>query len=316
MNEKENLMAYIAGLIDGDGSISIIKENRASGPKYYPCIQLSNVFEGMIDLLLETFGGSKKVKSRQPHSKKIQHVWNVRGVESCKSVINAILPYLVLKRNQAIHLQKFIECQDDANLMQLKMKSLNNDCLTNDGDIVRQATKNSKDQKFWAYFAGIMDTEGSFSIRKNKPSFGCKNFKYNPVIQLSMASFDTMNHIRKNMCYGKVCFPKAKTTQRGFVYKMAIGKMNECIDVIKCLTPFLRFKINNALELSNFCENYKPVILKQTGVSPEELEFRENCYQRLKQINKCGIVKPSLIDSEALQRGDEGQAGKPCSLND
>lgn len=307
MKQEDILMAYIAGLIDGDGSISIIKENRSSGTKYYPCIQLSNVFEGMIDLLHMCFGGCKKIKSVQNHSKKIQFVWNVRGFDSCKHTIEKIYPYLVLKKNQAKNLIEFINDSNDAEKKHMKMKSLNNDCLVDEGKVVKQARKNTEDLFFWSYFAGILDTEGSFSIRRNKPSCGSICFKYNPMIQLGMASFAAMNYIRSNLCFGKVCFPKAKTTQRGFIYKMAIGKIDECIETINKIIPFLKFKTASAKELLNFCKNYTPIIHKQKGVPIEELEFRENCYQRLKQVNESGIVKPSLIDSETLKLGDEGQ---------
>lgn len=311
-------MAYIAGLIDGDGSISLIRENRVSDSKYYPCIQLSNVFEGMIDFLHQTFGGCKKIKSRQSHAKKLQYVWNVRGIESCKKMIEKIMPFLVLKKKQAKKLLNFVKEPSKFNpeKERLEMQGLNNDSLTEIGSVSKQALKNSEDEKFWAYFAGIMDTEGSFSIKKGSPSWGCKNYRYTPMIQLTMASFDVMNFIRKNLCFGRVCFPKAACTQRGFTYKLMIIKADHCIEMVKNILPYLLFKKYAASELVNFCKNFTPVKCKQKGVAEEELKFRDSCYQKIKQFNESGIVKPSLIDSEILKLDDEGQAGKPCSLND
>jgi hypothetical protein len=317
-NKEDLIMAYVAGLIDGDGSISLIRENRASGFKYYPCIQLSNIFEGMINLLHQTFGGCKKIKTHQSHAKKTQYVWNVRGLESCIKFLEKVLPFLVLKKKQAKVLLDYVKNPKHYNVDAEKMKiqSLNNESLVSLGSVSKQADKNTSNECFWAYFAGILETEGSFSIRKNKPSWGCVNYKYNPLIQLSMASFETMNFIRQNICLGSVCFPKAKTTQRGHTYKYLFGSVGDCIEVINKILPYLRFKKEVALELLNFCENYTPIKHKKVGVSLEELKFREDCYQKIKQINESGIVKPSLIDSEALKLGDEGQAGKPCSLND
>src|SRR6266481_3773361 len=100
VNKEDLIMSYVAGLIDGDGSISLIRENRTSGAKYYPCVQLSNVFEGMIEFLHQTFGGSKKIKSRQSHAKKTQYVWNVRGLDSCLKVLEKVTPFLILKKKQ------------------------------------------------------------------------------------------------------------------------------------------------------------------------------------------------------------------------
>lgn len=317
-NKEDLIMAYVAGLIDGDGSISLIRENRASGFKYYPCIQLSNVFEGMIDLLHQTFGGCKKIKGHQAHAKKTQYVWNVRGLESCACFLEKVLPFLILKKKQAKVLLDYVKNPKNYNVEAEKMKvqSLNNESLVASGSVAKQADKNTENECFWAYFSGILETEGSFSVRKNKPSWGCVNYKYNPLIQLSMASFEAMNFIRQNICLGSVCFPKAKTAQRGHTYKYLFGSVSDCVEVINKITPYLRFKKEVALELLNFCENYTVMTHKRAGISPEELKFREGCYQKIKQINESGIVKPSLIDSEALKLGDEGQAGKPCSLND
>lgn len=308
LNKEDVKMAYIAGILDGDGSFSLLKEKRANGFKYSPCIQLSNVFEGMIDLLYQTFGGSKKIKSPQGHAKKIQYVWNVRGFQSCKNVIEKVIPYIVLKKKQANLLLNFVNQSDNLNheSEKIKLQLLNNDCLVADGRVVKQALKDSDDAKFWAYFSGILDTEGSFSIRRNKPSWGCVNHKYNPIINISMASFDTMNFIRKNICLGKICFPKAKTTQRGFTYRLYFARIKDCISIIQKCLPYLRFKKDVALEMLNFCENYTPLAHKQTGISAQELDFRHQCYERIKQLNEYGVYKPSLIDSEARQ-GDEGQ---------
>lgn len=310
MESKEDLiMAYVAGLIDGDGSISLIRESRSSGFKYYPCVQLSNVFEGMINFLQETFGGCKKIKSTQAHAKKVQYVWNIRGLETCASFLEKVIPFLILKKKQAKVLLDYVKNPKIYNVDAEKMKiqSLNNESLVALGKVVKQADINTGDKRFWAYFTGILETEGSFSVRKNKPSWGCVNYKYNPLIQLSMASFEAMNFIRQNICLGSVCFPKAKTTQRGHTYKYLFGSVGDCIELIEKILPYLRFKKDVALELLNFCKNYTAVKNKRSGVSENELKFREDCYQKIKQINESGIVKPSLIDSEALKLGDEGQ---------
>ena len=327
MKSEDEIMAYIAGLMDGDGSFSIIKEKRMRGSIYSPCIQLSNVFEGMVKFLYDLFGGSLKKKSVQRLATKQQYVWNVRGFESCSYFLNKVLPFLVLKKERAEFLLNFIDkfsppkieigvdgrylkkdiAEKGQESCHLRMQSFNNDCLVADGYVAKQAIKNTEDSIFWSYLAGIMETEGSFSIRKNKPSHGSKVFKYNPLMQLSMATFETMNHIRRNTCFGTICFPKAKTAQRGFVYKLSFGRISECISVIKNILPFLRFKKETAEILLDFCENYSCIKNRRAGVPIEELAYRESCYQKIIFLNKNGFNKPSLIDSETPKQGDEGQ---------
>lgn len=313
MKDKEDIiMSYIAGIIDGDGSFSLIRENRVSGYKYYPCIQLSNVFEGMIDMLHQLFGGTKKIKSPQGHAKKIQYVWNVRGLDSCKNVLQRIIPYIVLKKKQANLLLNYVINADKLNpeMEKVRIQAMNNDCLVAEGNVVKQAKKNTKDENFWAYFSGILDTEGSFSLRRNKPTWGCVNFKYNPIINISMASFETMNFLRQNICVGKICFPKAKTTQRGFTYRLYFARVKDCASIIEKCLPYLRFKKKVALEMLNFCENYSPLAHKRSGISLEELEFRHKCYEVIKNLNEGEVYKPTLIDLEARQ-GDRAEAKAP-----
>lgn len=296
--EKE-LMAYLAGIIDGDGSLSIIREKRGDSFSFYPCIQVSNVFEGMIQLFKEKFGGTFKKKTKQPHQKKDQFVWCVRGLDSCKSVIEKLRPYLVLKAKQSDLMLEFISTKGtNDDIIRSKMQLLNNECLVAHGNVAKQANKNSSESTFWAYFAGILDTEGSFSVRKNKPSWGCVNFKYNPMVQISMASFEAMNFLRKNLAIGRICFPKAKTTQRGHTYRLYFGKISECICMLKSVLPFLKFKYEPAKILLDFCENYSPVAHKHERIPEEILEFRENCHQKIKLLNEGEVYKSSLIDLE------------------
>src|ERR1700752_2329729 len=143
--EKENeLMSYLAGIIDGDGSLSIIKEKRGDSFKFYPFIQVSNVFEGMIKLLFEKFGGSFKKKTRQSHQKKDQFVWCVRGLDSCKNVIEKIRAYIVLKAKQSDLMIEFISNKGIENeIIRSKMQLLNNSCLVAHGNVAKQAKKNS-----------------------------------------------------------------------------------------------------------------------------------------------------------------------------
>ena len=327
MKKEKELMAYVAGLMDGDGSFSIINEKRSEGDVFFPCIQLSNVFEGMTKLLHSTFGGCIKLKTIQIRAKKQQYVWNIRGFESCKNFIENTKEFLVLKQERAEYLLKFIDKfmppkersfddlgrftkrnrSEDQTIFHFHMKARNNDCLISTEKVVKQARKNNEDPCFWSYLAGIMDTEGSFSIRKGKAYQDCKNIRFTPLIQLSMATFETMNFIRKNLSFGKICFPKAKTTQRGFVFKLYLVKPAECIEFIKKLLPFLKFKNTVAGILLKFCENYSPTRNKSKGVPLEELIYRESCYDEIINENKYGFNKPSLIDSETLKLGDEGQ---------
>lgn len=286
--KEEIEMAYIAGILDGDGSFSILK-----GPtSYHPCIQLSNAFKEMSEYLFDKFEGSKRIKKpQQPHHKPL-YVWSVRGLGSAKNVLNKVLPYLVLKKERAKFMMDFIEKSlikklecIEGERTNLKMKDYNRDCLLSNGNLCNQTLECSDDPLFWSYLAGLMDTEGSFSIKREKAHSGSVNMRYNPVIQLTMVPVDCINYVRQNCSLGSYCIPKAACTQKGFAYKMSILSKDECMRFIYKILPYIRYKKGQIFTLLNFCENYGSVKHCRGGIPKETLEFREEMYQQMRKLN-------------------------------
>jgi hypothetical protein len=58
-------------------------------------------------------------------------------------------------------------------------------------------------------------------------------------------------------------------------------------------------KKEQASVLINYCCNRVNTSYNRAGIPSEELKFREECHQKIKQINKYGVYKPNLIDLEA-----------------
>lgn len=286
--KEEIEMAYAAGILDGDGSFSIMK---AHG-KYYPCIQLSNAFKGMSEWLHEKFGGSLRIKKpQQPHHKPL-YVWSVRGLDSCKNAIERFVSSIILKEPQAYLMKSFVEertndsfSQQEGERFSMKMRDWNRDVLIRQDTLQDQAVTDTECPKFWAYLAGIMDTEGSFSIKKEKPHSGSISARYNPVIQLTMVPVDVLNYIRKRCSFGTFCIPKAPCTQKGYAYKMSIISKDECIRFLCKIKDYLRFKNGQLFTLLNFCENYGSVKHCRGGIPKETLGFREEMYQQMRKLN-------------------------------
>ena len=285
---EEIVMAYVAGILDGDGSFSIMKSNG----KYYPCIQLSNAFKGMSEWLHELFGGSLRVKKPQKEHYKPLYVWSLRGLQGCKNLLEKMEPdLLVLKNWQAASMLCFIEDkmkkvipEGELSKYSLEMQNLNLDILLSHG-LVRQSDKENGNELFWSYLAGIMDTEGSFSIKKEKPHSGSVSPRYNPMIQLTMVPVEVFNHIRRFSSFGRFCVIKSKSSRKGFAHKMSICGKDECMRFCHKLIPYLRFKKGQLFTLLNFCENYGAVKHCQGKIPKETLEFREEMYQQMRKLN-------------------------------
>jgi hypothetical protein len=98
-------IAYAAGLFDGEGCITIAKAwyRKPDGTRrYYHALRLTlaMVDKAPVHWLADLFGGS--VKPHSPGNKKYrpQWRWEVRSLKAEK-MLNAIYPYLKVKRKQA-----------------------------------------------------------------------------------------------------------------------------------------------------------------------------------------------------------------------
>lgn len=292
MQEEVN-MAYTAGILDGDGSFSLLLHRTTTKSTwrsfYAPCIQLSNAFKGMSEFLHENFGGSLRIKKPQKDHHKILYVWSLRSREGCKKMIEKIMPYLVLKKDQAKLILEFLNIdhfdQHECEKFNLKMKTLNRDILLNPIGFNQQTSVDSQDPIFWSYFAGIMDTEGSFTIKKEKPRCDGFSYSYCPLIQLTMVPAACINYIRENFSLGNFCVPKAKSAGKGFAFKMNLCGKEKCIIFIEKILPYLRFKKQQASLIMNYYEGYTTVKHRRSGIPEEIINLREDMYQQMRKLN-------------------------------
>jgi hypothetical protein len=325
--EGENLeMAYLAGAMDADGSFSLIKRQAQGAriPWYTPMLQFAGVETSIQNILHKFFGGSLLVAKSytMPNGKKTksQLHWKVRGGDNCIKPLEKLIPYLILKKERARYLLDYIKNNrfvrgkvlEDFEVMQrehahIEMKRFNARSVPNLRAF--QSKTNTESLEFWSYVAGLMDTEGSFTVKrqtKNDATPGVKTARYSPYILFSMVNADCINYIRENCTFGKTYFCRNKATTKGFHYQWGITSKKDVIDFIERILPFMHVKKQQALKLVEFCKGWKDCFGK--GVTKEQLEFREQCYQEIVQLNKNGVYKPLLIVSETQEQGNEGQA--------
>uniref|UniRef100_A0A6H1ZMJ5 Putative HNH homing endonuclease n=1 Tax=viral metagenome TaxID=1070528 RepID=A0A6H1ZMJ5_9ZZZZ len=97
------LYAYLAGIIDGEGTIRINKTNysqkRMVSPQYLAHLCLGMVDKQIPDLLKETFGGNVR-EERVPNRRSIWR-WELTGRFQVPKVLISIFPYLIVKKRHA-----------------------------------------------------------------------------------------------------------------------------------------------------------------------------------------------------------------------
>lgn len=88
-------VAYLAGLIDGEGYIGV----KRSGRSFHARIQVRMVDEPAIAFLRDTLGGSYYREKEQPGRRPL-YCWQASDAAAAR-ILHAVLPYLRVKREQA-----------------------------------------------------------------------------------------------------------------------------------------------------------------------------------------------------------------------
>lgn len=109
-NPQQTVLAYLAGIIDGEGCIRIAKLSGKHYSPYAPCVNCGMTNPAAIELLHATFGGS--IRWAWPSGKnaspcKPLRYWYLNGTESVARALRLLYPHLRVKKAQATLLLDF-----------------------------------------------------------------------------------------------------------------------------------------------------------------------------------------------------------------
>ena len=91
--------AYLAGLIDGEGSITIMRQK---GKPAAVRVRFNNTDEAVIEWVISRFGGLKcEANSNSSYGKKICHRLDWNSVNAIP-ILEGVLPFLVIKKQLAL----------------------------------------------------------------------------------------------------------------------------------------------------------------------------------------------------------------------
>jgi hypothetical protein len=118
--------SYLAGIIDGEGCIScfkawIVQRNKknlqrpANEQRFYWQYQftvtITNTDLSLMKWLVVTFGGSYRGTYATTEKHKGRYEWSPKGQGHHKKILLGILPYILMKRKQAILGLKYIDLE-------------------------------------------------------------------------------------------------------------------------------------------------------------------------------------------------------------
>jgi hypothetical protein len=105
---KDTDLAYIAGLVDGEGYIGFLKKKvQGWNPNHRIRVVITNTDVGIVRWLFDSIPGSTVFFQDHCRKKRIYR-WNIQGTKAYE-FLRVILPYLRIKKAQAELAIRFIE---------------------------------------------------------------------------------------------------------------------------------------------------------------------------------------------------------------
>lgn len=116
MSEKTKF-AYLAGILDGEGCLSIGAGRRQkwSVINYNSIVSVANTDIRLIKWLHQNFGGNFFDGKQQRPTNKKHYIWRLLKRKDIELLLLAVLPYLIVKREQAINLLEFVRLPREEN---------------------------------------------------------------------------------------------------------------------------------------------------------------------------------------------------------
>jgi hypothetical protein len=99
-------ISYLAGIVDGEGTIAFAYSEKAADKKR-PRLSVKNTDLELMQWISKYFGG--KYYGNQPKNEGYKYVyrWSIDGVANIAFLLDAIRPYLIIKRKNCDNLLKY-----------------------------------------------------------------------------------------------------------------------------------------------------------------------------------------------------------------
>jgi len=301
------IIPYTAGYIDGDGcfylGITLQKPNFLKVYEY--SIQSVSVKKPVLDIFCKFFGGFIRKKPEKIKHKSA-YCWTIKTKKSIKCA-RKIYPYLVDKKLQCqIYINFFdyiysnnfrtvdtfvIEKRNNLIDEIRKEKHMNN--LVTEEKIAslkeRAKTITINERLDYPYFAGLMDSEGCFRIKRWKP-INKPNEVYTISIEVGNTRFPILEWLIERFG-GNVCFIPAKTNKKASaIWSISAAAL---YDILPKIRPYLITK----QEVCDKLIEFQKTILPNGGDRHSELfralfekrrEIRERIISEVHEFNLKG----------------------------
>src|SRR5713101_5131642 len=111
-------LGWLAGMIDGEGSMGAYLRQGVKTPHFKPIVQSSGTHKGGLEHLhgiLERMEVGHHIVWQKPRQERYRPCWHVTivGMKRIPTLLTALAPYLVIKREQADLLMEWIDLRQE-----------------------------------------------------------------------------------------------------------------------------------------------------------------------------------------------------------
>jgi hypothetical protein len=110
---SEPEIAYLAGLIDGEGCLDMRVVSKKDGRIRYPCrIHITNTHLGLVEWLKAKIGHGCYCRDiRATRTTKPAYTFVISATNDVKAILDRCMPYFIVKRDKAIEMLEFIKAK-------------------------------------------------------------------------------------------------------------------------------------------------------------------------------------------------------------
>ena len=310
--KKSILVAHAAGIIDGEGCFGI--HCGAKDRAYSPVLQVVMTQRKPLDQLLGLFGGSIcQHKFTEGYRQAFHYTVKCGGAVR---LAEQVLPYLIEKRSQAevmIELGKNIA---EWNAKKRYRGNLPDDVIDYRSDLKNKISqlklrpvltsepRNLPVRENLAYFAGLLEAEGCFSILHGPGN------SFAATVTVQMCSRAVLSAIRETFA-GTVIF-RPKTAPHKDIYMWRV-KGRLAADVCRGIAPYLSFRHEEA-DLLRQLQTTTDLWAKKVGRGgmPQEItNKRMRWMNRIHDIHSPNRARAETKSESAERRSDSPVCIKP-----
>ena len=283
-NNMEQDYAYIAGLLEGEGSFVINKEKLKNGKfKYTTKIVVSTRERECLDFLIKVFPTNINIYNNRMYSCLYKTI-------KTEEIISKIYPYLSFKKSQADCLNRIIQIKKDFNgktPVANRYEEIRNNLIKSrisDENMINNNSEIPNETNLLAYAAGLIDGEGSFGI------YARKRNKINIYSSFCIMMNNKEGIQRISKILGRPIYKYKKV----YVLKCNDNRINGRLFIfLKKIIPFLKLKKQQAILCLDLIKN-------KNKLNPEEQKTIMVKCKEEKNNKQIGdkIISPIYIPSQ------------------